>query len=352
MTLTGHNVLTGISFTDDEHYESPNDTRSMVQLGLPPGSAGSMSVDAGPVEDVLVSRDAFVHVGRALLSGGRPIHRLVVTHNEFGAFETALMLTGGRSDPAHPYEVEDSIFRDNLFAPGSYLDIAARQGTVASQIGASHRVDFSGNFADGASRAGLQNPDDPPGWRAGFFWSLANNNEELLISGNRIDCSGDKAGDGEAVSLDANGSTLAFDGVKGIAGAGDDWVSVPAALVRDRDGQPFPTEYIVGQWISIMDGAGLGQTREDLRLRRGWCTRHREISRDAALGRGTEGRSKPARCNPAVLAGIHHRQQHQSRQSAVPEIQSQWTAWRCDRPLDIDSGFGGGRQRAGRHGRD
>lgn len=262
LTLTGQNHLTGISFTDDEHYASPDDSRTIVQLGLAPVHAGSGGIEAGPVDDVVVSRDIFRRVGRALLSGGRPLHRLVVTHNVFAAFETALLLTGGGSDPANPYELEDSIFRDNLFVPGSYVDLAARQGTVASQLGASHRVDFSGNTADGVATAGLQSPNDPTGWRAAFFWSLANNNEELLISANRINCSGDKAGDGEAVALDNSGGTFAFDGVQGVDGAGYDWVSVQAPLVHNRNGKAFPAEYFIGQWVTLVDGAGLGQTRK------------------------------------------------------------------------------------------
>jgi hypothetical protein len=262
LTLTGQNRLTGISFTDDEHYVSSDDARTIIQLGRAPLPVGAGSIEAAPVDDVLISRDSFGQVGRALLSGGRPMHRLIVTHNVFGAFETALLLTGGGSDPTHPYELEDSIFRDNVFVPGSYRDLAARQGTVASQIGASHRVDFSGNTADGTSIAGLQSPEDPRGWRAAFFWSLANNNEELLISANRIDCSGDKAGDGEAVALDNSGGTFAFDGVQGIDGAGTDWVSVPAPLARNRDGRPLPAAYLIGQWVTLVDGPGMGQTRK------------------------------------------------------------------------------------------
>ncbi|HEY4339904.1 MAG TPA: hypothetical protein VGM97_08160 [Steroidobacteraceae bacterium] len=261
LTLTGRNKLTGITFIDDEHYVSASDSRTIVQLGLPPVAAGSADAETAGVDDVRISHDTFSHVGRALLSGGRPLHRLIVTHDSFGAFETALMLTGGGSDPAHPYDLEDSIFRDNHFVPGSYLDIAARQGTVASQIGASHRVDFSDNTADGSASSGLQRADDPGGWRAAFFWSLANNNEELLIAANRIDCSGDKAGDGEAVALDNSGGSFAFDGVQEVDDAGPDWVSVRAPLLRARDGRSLPAAYFVGQWVTLVDGAGLGQTR-------------------------------------------------------------------------------------------
>ena len=259
LTLSGLDSITGISFTDDEHYANPQESRSIIQLGRMSGARESGSATGQTPDDVLISRDSFLRVGRALSASGRPIHRLIVTHNVFGAFDTALMLTGGGADP---FVLTDSIFRDNRFVPGSYLDITARQGTIASQIGASNRVDFSHNTADGAATQGLQDPHDPSGWRAAFFWSMANNNEELLISDNQIDCSGDKDGDGEAISLDGNGGTYAFDGVQVVDTAGADWVSVRAPQAHMHNGQPYPKGYFTGHWLTVVDGAGLGQTRK------------------------------------------------------------------------------------------
>ena len=259
LTLSALDSVTGISFTDEEHYTSPQESHSILQLGRTSGGGEPGSATGQMPDDVLISRNSFLRVGRALSASGRAIHRLIVTHNLFGAFDTALMLTGGGADP---FELADSIFRDNRFVPGSYLDITARQGTIASQIGASKRVDFSNNTADGAATQGLQDPHDPSGWRAAFFWSMANNNEELLISENQIDCSGDKDGDGEAISLDGNGGTYAFDSVQVVAAAGADWVSVRATPAHMRNGQPYPEGYFTGHWLSVVDGAGLGQTRK------------------------------------------------------------------------------------------
>lgn len=262
LTVTAQDSITDISFTDDEHYENPTESRSVIQLGRMSAIDGSGSVAEQMPDDVLIAGDDFLRVGRALSASGRPIHRLIVTHDVFGAFDTALMLTGGSADPAHPFELEDSIFRDNHFVPGSYLDVAARQGTIASQIGATHRVDFSGNSADGAATEGLQEPNDPGGWRAAFFWSLGNNNEDLLISDNQIDCSGDKAGDGEAIALDNSGGTFAFDGVQPVADAGSDWISVRAIPTHTQNGHPLPEGYYTGDWVSVVAGAGVGQTRK------------------------------------------------------------------------------------------
>jgi hypothetical protein len=259
LTLSTLDSITGIAFTDDVHYGNPQESRGIIQLGRMSDGGESTSAAAATPDDVLVSRDSFLRVGRALSASGRPIHRLIVTHNVFGAFDTALMLTGAGADP---FELEDSIIRDNRFVPGSYLDIAARQGTIASQIGASKRVDFSNNTADGAATEGLQDSHDPSGWRAAFFWSLANNNEDLLISDNQIDCSGDKAGDGEAISLDGNGGTYAFDGVQIVDAAGADWVRVRATPAHLRNGHTYPDGYFTGHWLTVVDGAGLGQTRK------------------------------------------------------------------------------------------
>ena len=98
--------------------------------------------------------------------------------------------------------------------PGSYIDIAARQGAIASGIGASLRLDFSSNIADGLSSEGLQDPEDRKGWRAAFFWNMNNNNELVLVAQNQVSCSGDKAGDGEAIAFDASGNRFGFNGIR------------------------------------------------------------------------------------------------------------------------------------------
>ena len=255
LTLTGRNTVTDIAFTDDTRYHSSGDCRSLIQLGTAPDGS------ADTVDDVLIARDSFMRVGRGLMANGRPIHRLVVVHNRFGAFETALMLTGGGASPDHPYDVVDSVFRDNLFVPGSFSNPEGRAGVLASQIAASQRVDFSDNTTDGRSTEGLQDPNDSPGWRAAFFWSLDNSVEQLLVSGNRIDCPGDKVGDGEAVALDNSEAAFGADGVMPVETAGSGWVRVRGTLLHSRRGQALPPTFHVGQWITVVDGEGPGQTR-------------------------------------------------------------------------------------------
>jgi hypothetical protein len=260
LTLVSANEVSGLSFTDAERYESIEQTRAVIQLGPPPGSM-SPGILPASLDDVVISGNSFIHVGRALVDGGLPIRRLFVTHNEFGAYDNALYLTGSNVNFEHRYRIDDAVFRWNRFVPGSFLDISIHQGTIATQLGASERVDFSDNVADGASLAGLQDRADRPGWRAAFFWALNNNVEELLISGNRISCSGDKAGDGEAFSLDANGNTFGFDAAQPVDAAGPDWVRIHRSLVHQQYGRPVPPGYYDTHWLWIVAGPGMGQAR-------------------------------------------------------------------------------------------
>jgi len=263
-TVTGNNSLVGLAFTDDERYTSARESGAAIQLGLPgPRNTPADGPGGEAVEDVVISDNVFRRVGRAIVDSGRPIERLFVTKNDFGAYDNALLLIGSRSNAARAYRVADSVFRGNRFVPGSYIDVSARQGTIASQIGASYRVDFSSNVADGRSAEALQNPDDPHGWRAGFFWNANGSHERLLVADNRISCPGDKAGDGEAIAFDGNGNTFAFNGAQSAQASGTDWISVRAPLIAQQNGHPINVAtYYEGHWVQVVAGPGIGQTRK------------------------------------------------------------------------------------------
>ncbi len=261
LTLTGENSILDIAFADDERFHSLDQSRPVIRLGAPQSATPVRGQPIDEVDDVVISGDRFVHVGRAVVDSGQPIRDLFITRNEFGAYDNALLLTGGGAMPDAPFRIDDSIVRSNRFVPGGYLDVAKSQGTIATQIGASRRVDFSHNVADGTSLEGLQDPGDARGWRAAFFWNLTNNGEELLVSGNSISCPGDKAGDGEAISLDGNRNTFGFDIAQSVEAAGSDWVTVPGPLLQRQFGRAVPASYYIGHWISIVDGAGIGQSR-------------------------------------------------------------------------------------------
>lgn len=258
LSATGRNSITGLTFSDADPFASPAEAwRPTIQLG----QVWTRAAPTATVDDVVISGNVFRRVGRGITSGGLPIRRMFITRNDIGAWHTGIVLNGDRSNTTQPFRIIDSVVRWNRFVPGSYTDITARQGTIATGLGAATRVDFSSNFADGASLAGLQDPADPPGFRAAFFWNLENNNEQLLIAENRIDCPGDKVGDGEAIGLDGNGATFGFKGAPAVDDAGADWISVKTPLLAQQRNRPVSATYYEGHWVQVVQGRGLGQTR-------------------------------------------------------------------------------------------
>ena len=94
----------------------------------------------------------------------------------------ALELGGNYFKSTSRFRIDDSVIAHNVFKPGSFLDITNRLGPIASEVGASHRLDFSDNVADGAAADYLYSPGDARGWRAGFFFHMNDDHEMLLIS--------------------------------------------------------------------------------------------------------------------------------------------------------------------------
>jgi hypothetical protein len=262
LTLTGRNTVSGITFHDGAHFTSLADARPIIRLGLAGHVAAVAAASPAQIADVVITDNQFERVGKAVADEGEwPLVRLIVGGNEFAAFGEALYLGGG-ARPGAPFRIDDSVIRGNRFIPGSFVDAAIRQGTIASEVGAANRLDFSDNVADGADTRGLDNPADRKGFRAAFFWNMQNNVERLLVSRNRISCSGDKAGDGEALAFDANGSRPGFAGAQVVGDAGPDWVRVRNARLLDVAGQSLPRDtFYLGQWLQVVGGPGLGQVR-------------------------------------------------------------------------------------------
>ena len=116
-------------------------------------------------------------------------------------------MTGDGNNVNQPFRIDDSVFLYNTFEPGSYINPSTGQGVIATQLGAGRHLDFSSNVADGTSTNYLYDPvNDAKGWRAAHFWSDRGNQSEILVSQNVETCTGDKAGDGEAITTD--GSTF------------------------------------------------------------------------------------------------------------------------------------------------
>lgn len=270
LTLIGHTVVSGFTFRDLKQYSSEDITNetaaAFVELGEDFARVALQAKTTLPstsVEEVVITRNIFDRTFVGIGTAGLPISRLFIADNEFGAFAEALSLTGNRYNSTYPFRIDDSVFDNNVFKPGSLLDTPRFRGSSVSELGASARVDFSGNFADGHSTDFLYRADDPGGWRAAFFWSLNGNVEELLISRNKATCTGDKTGDGEAISFDNNGNTFAFSTVVDIARGGTSGLTVAQLPVPRQNSREIPLQsYYSHHWIQIVSGPGLGQTRK------------------------------------------------------------------------------------------
>jgi hypothetical protein len=278
-TLLGHNTIRDLDFTDNAGFTSTADARPILRIG-PIGTDVPGDSPNGPISDVTVADDHFNLVGVGIMDeGGWPLRRLIIVHNEFAAFSDGMELAGGAPRPGVPFRIDDSIFRWNRFVPGRYTDLAARQGPIGSQVGAASRVDFSDNIVDGTSRRALPDPASPGGFRAGFFWNMSNNLEQMLISRNQLLCPGDRDGDGEALAFDADrGAENGLPGAPAISGAGADWVTVEQPL-SSQDGKVNPRAgYYIGYWLQILSGRGVGQARRVVEYEEDALTHHTRLT--------------------------------------------------------------------------
>jgi len=264
-TLMGHTVVAGFRFRDLQVYQPRDSAGPFLRLGeeFQRVAAAADSSTVAVVDEVTITGNVFDKTFVAVADGGLPINRLFITYNAFGAFHAALDLPGNRFNMVYPFRVDDTIIDHNIFNPGSELDLAGKTGTIATEIGAGHRLDFSGNSADGSSTDYLYSPDDPRGWRAAFFWNMNNNLEEVLVAQNTATCTGDKIGDGEAFSYDNNANTFALTSVTTVTYATAGSLAVSAPLVTRQNDRDVPVEsYYADHWIQVASGPGVGQVRK------------------------------------------------------------------------------------------
>jgi hypothetical protein len=258
-TLLGHNVVRNIDFRDERVYSPDHLDTQLLRLGPSVRTADT----PGSVDDVVITNNTFDRPSAAIGNAGLAIRRLIVSGNEFGAYRIGVELSGNRYDVTHRFAIEDSVIADNRFEPGSYFAPQIRQGTIASELGAATRVDFSGNTANGASRRHLYPGGGPHGWRAAFFWHMNDNLEMMLVSQNSATCTGDEVGDGEAISYDNNANTFALPSTETVLEASADGVTVAGPLVgRQNDRDVNVDDYYLGHWIQVGEGPGLGQARK------------------------------------------------------------------------------------------
>ena len=250
-TLQGQNTVQDITFQDANVYQPTDSGRMLVELGLPPADAQSYNTgDPSVLSNVLITQNVFDQPFVALQDRGMPIDHLYVTNNVFGAYNTGLYL-----DETHFFS--NSVIAYNTFDPGSYIDTSTGQGTIASQLSAGQRVDFSNNIADGTSTQYLYAPaTDPKGFRAAFFWSLMGDHQQVLVAQNTSTCPGDKDGDGEAIAFDGNGNTSALPVAASVLAATSNTVTVPGPLLSLTSSTAYSE-----LWVQIGQGTGVGQVR-------------------------------------------------------------------------------------------
>ena len=265
-SLQGDNTVQDITFSDANTYQITSKAAPILGLGVRWTRAKSYDPTApNTVSSVTITRNTFDKPYVALGDAGMPIDHLLVTNNTFGAYFDDILLIGDGSNVNQPYSVADSVFAFNTFIAGSYNNPAAAQGVIAPQIGAGSRLDFSNNVADGASQQYLYDPvNDAPGWRAGHFWSLRGNHEQVLVSQNIATCTGDKAGDGEAITTDGSSATIGLAAVQNATQATATTVTIPGPLFMQQLGQTLPGGYFIGDWVQIAAGTGQGQVRKIL----------------------------------------------------------------------------------------
>lgn len=258
--LKGENHVRDITFSEQSVYHDARIRGAVLQLGDRRGRGSHPSKNA--VSSIIIENNVFDRPFRAITDGGLPIELLFIFDNEFGAYENSIFLDGAASDPSQHFHVDDSLIVNNSFKPGSFMDVEKRRGPIASQIGASRRLDFSDNIAHGESLDYLYNPDrDPRGWRAAFFWHLRNNHEMLLVSRNTASCTGDKTSDGEFLAFDNNQNTFGFAAAQRVLSASPDSVIVRGPLLNQHEGKRLPSGFFTEHWIQVADGTGIGQAR-------------------------------------------------------------------------------------------
>lgn len=246
-TLQGRQTVRGIHFTDT--LAIPTET-SFLRLGRFVWRAPN---DPAEIEGVTIVENRFTGMANAIGNAARPIRHLAIVRNILHAYKDDIHLGGDPNLKNIRFNVRDSVIAYNTFLSGRYVDAKLMQGVIASNVGASLRLDFSHNVADG--RIG-------GGWRAAHFFHMNNNHEMLLVSRNHSYCTGDKAGDGEAIVFDNNHNDTGFANKAGFAEMRNVISASANAVSVNGAWQEKTPNYYNEHWVQVVDGPGVGQARK------------------------------------------------------------------------------------------
>ncbi len=238
-TLLGDNIVRDLHL-DSEGFNEP-EKGYLFYLDL--GKIAFDQNEPHTVKNIQIYNCKFTKMMFGTGNGGSAsLRQLFIANNEFQAYNMAVLIAA-----VDRFDLENSVIAYNLFYPGDYVREDKLQGTIASFIGASKRVDFSNNVADGYVNNG---------WRAAFFFNMYNNHEMSLISQNSATCTGDKAGDGEAIVYDNHMNKPGFNELAAVTAATADTVSV-----NSKWNEAAPN-YYTGDYAFVADGKGVGQARK------------------------------------------------------------------------------------------
>jgi hypothetical protein len=243
LSVLGKNTIRKIQFED----RAPPEPRA--GSGRIPGylQLGS-SIGSAVVEDIVIAQNVFRWDLFAIVTALRPIKRLFITDNVLGGHAGGLYF-GGWPSAIRESHLDDSVISNNTFLPGGYAK------PIASQLGMSRRLDFSGNNANGQDTSFIA-PPGPHGWNAAFFFHMSSNHEMLLISQNRASCTGDRGGPGEAIVFDTQNNLTGFDEARAVQGAAASTVTLAGPLKATGAG------LFAEHWMQIGGGTGMGQVRK------------------------------------------------------------------------------------------
>ncbi len=258
-TLLGRTSVTDLHLND----EFPdNDFRNLFfQLGKWPWLAAPE--DPEIIEEISFTGNVMKNMYYAIGDTGYPLHHVYIVNNHLEAYHDNIVLGGNRFIRDYLFDIRESVIAYNDFYPGQYYDPEIVQGVIATQLGASRRLDFSHNTSHPLDSAGqCSTLPTGCGWRATHFWHMNNNHEMMLVSRNYAQCTGDKAGDGEFIVWDNNANEPGFQSARDVLDATTSTVSVNGPWFIVGSEGTGDLNYYGEHWVQVADGKGLGQVRK------------------------------------------------------------------------------------------